>query len=468
MPTVSFTTRLAASDKLLLLAFPARYSSSNLPSTLKAGESLTDNMPTGVTVVNASSYSSSNDIDVVLKAVEAGVSSGVYVQLDQKTYYINNFDSINSAFYGYINASKKIMGLIGRGADKTYIRVVPTAMDNTSHTVPISGTDYSSVDGAVQGKAMSTGLYFSNSNSTVPLFFSGICFQGTFQTPYTTIGNYAYNPNTPSPLPWYGWSIWAGITGSRVQFCRFQGFGFALQASPPYECGFVNTNRNNGLTWYRCDMDGRLASLIDSSQPVASGGMMWNKETLITVKDSWQHNTRRSGFATNTNTMSTNETYIADNFQVDTVADTADNFQGTGLGFNGSNVEEVIGTFTYNNCYFNVTIGAHINWALPYSTNGVPYEAPDHTVFFVNGFRTDNTSTAKNNSNYGGCLVIAVGQRPNSTGISPAWQALTDNGIEASNFFSVKDNMGKSLLPIKGANWVAGTHTPDKYYVVRY
>jgi hypothetical protein len=445
---------------VIINSFPARYTDATTPWLLKPGESLLDNMPTGVTIVDASSYTDSTDLYTILNTIETTSPNPVYVRFDAKTYYLNSFRNYGTSDWrGFANVNKKVMGMVGHSSQTTVIQVSPTAISSSEGAVDFA------LNATAPNPIPITTLYFSNTSVSTPVFISGITFRGTLQTPFSVYSSasqasFRKNHTVPSPLPYRGIAIWQAITGARMQFCRFQGLGFTLNTAPPFETGALDINRDRGMVYYRNEIDGRIASEIDPSRPVAGGGIMWNKSTYSFVKDTWQHHTRRSGFATNTNTNTENESYNVENLQAERIADTNDGWAGDNGFFNGSNVEEVIGTFTYTNARFNVTSGAHVNWALPYSGSNGIYSAPDHPVIIVRGFRSDDTQ-------YGGCLRITVSKNPNSTGISPAWVRLNEVGIQASGFFDIKDENGVTLTPVRHSAWTSAM-TPDKYYVVTY
>lgn len=434
------------------------WTNENLPWQMYAGESLLDDKPAGAAIVEVGDYTSSTDIYTVLTTVASSVSTGVYLRLAEDTYYINTLQSYSANSYlGYANGNRRILGLVGRGAEKTFIQASPTMISSVPDAM-----NY--VLNATATPAGITGLYFSDLSASAPFFFSGITFRGTLQTPFSVYSSasqsyFRKNHGVASPLAWNGMSLWRAQPGSRFQYCRFQGFGFALNSAPPYECGVVNSNYSNGLVIYRCEIDGRIAPEIDPAQPVSSGGWMWNKELNITMQDCWEHHTRRSGWASNTNTLNTSEVYKGINFKCERIADTNDAWAGDNGFFNGSNVEGIIGTFTYTNCYLNVTSGSHINWAVPYSgANGV-YPVPDHPVIKVRGFQTDDTL-------YGGCLRIGVSKNPNSTGLSPIWNHVNTNGIANSGMFEIQDAEGNPLIGVLASAWTSSM-TPDQYYVVK-
>jgi hypothetical protein len=106
----------------------------------------------------------------------------------------------------------------------------------------------------------------------------------------------------------------------------------------------------------------------------------------------------------------TDEQYTAQRFRVDHVADPSDGFAGDNGLFNASNVEGVLGTFTYDNVYFSTAPSqAHVNVAVPFLINSWQAPLPGRPIYIVkNGFKSDDTI-------YGGCLRIAVPKQPNSS-----------------------------------------------------
>lgn len=456
------------------------------PWRLQAGESIYDNIPAGVPIVNASTYSSSSDIFVVLKAVEDAVTQGVYVQLDAKTYFLNSFQQYDAGVNDYIGfannraSSRKIMGAIGAQPDiggdlLTRIQLSPTAISSTpgAAAYAVNPPDLTAPVGI-------GAFYFTNTSSTVPLFFAGISFRGALQTPYTVYSTAAQakafkrNATVASPLPYHGLALWRGMAAGRVQFCQFQGFGFALNSAPPYEQGLCDTNYGFE-THYRNEYDGRIAVDIDPTQPLASGGLMINKGQDIKVADSRMHHTRRSGFATNTNAVTTatsgvanySERYTAQRFRVDHVADPSDGWAGDNGLFNASNVEGVLGVFTYDNVYFSTAASqAHINLAIPAvisngSTNWTATLPGRPVIVVKNGFKSDDTAT------FGGCLRIAIPKQPNSSGISPVWTAINNQGIAGSGVFDIRNAAGVPMTGVRSTAWTSNM-TPDAYFVVTY
>lgn len=437
---------------------PSDWSDNNLPWELKPGESLLDGIPSGVPIVEASSLTSSRDLYVILQTLEATSSGGsVYVRLGEGEYQISSFRSYGTGYHrGFANANRRVMGLIGQGVDKTTVRVLPTAA-STGGAVDLI------LDPPLDNSVQVCALFFDNRSTSAPLFISGIDFVGTLQTPFSTYSTAAQtrfrrNHTVPSPLAWSGINTWYCIPGSRIQYCRFQGFAFTLNNQPPYELGAICTNRDGSLLIRRIEIDGRSSPAVNPTRPRMSGSIMLNKSTLCAVEDTWMHHTRRSGWATNTNTGNRAETYIGRNVKCEEIANLLDGWAMDQAGFNGANIEEVVGKFELNNCWFNNANNSyHIVWAIPYSGAPGVYSSPTEPVLFVRGFHTDDTQ-------YGGCLRIAIYRNPNSTGDSPLWHTLNNNFAQGLRMFDIRDAHGNAMTGVRNNTYnAAGANAPNIY-----
>lgn len=450
------------------------FSASNPPWRLKEGETIYDGMPTGVPVVNAADFSASTDLYIVLTAVLAGTTGDIYVQLASQTYFINTARNLgtptNPNWIGFHNSSR-LLGLIGAGFDGSGEFLTLIVASSTMVSSSPDNCRTFMLNAVKPNPIPFSSLYFTNASSTKPLFISGISFDGTLQGPfgvYSVASQAAFSRNqgVSSPLPWKGMSIWRAVPGSKMQFCRFRGFSFALNSAPPFECGTVDTNYCN-LQTRRIELDGRIASYIDAARPRASGGFMYNKEINSSMEESWMHHTRRSGMATNTNTLLYSEQYTFKTYQSESIADidpAVDAWASDGAvpyGFNSWNVENVVGHFNITDGYANSNQG-HINLAIAAAgfPGGTAVLGP-HSIINVNGFRTDETL-------YNGCLRIGTPQRPNSTGNSPIWTALnTDFAGSCDKYFVIKDKNGNRLAPVKASLFNAALHGPATHYVLR-
>lgn len=442
---VSSTTLAGIGLANIIISQPSTstsYSASNTPWTLATGDNLRANIPAGVPVYNATTYSTSTDLPTILTAVDTAVTTPGYVYLPAGTYTIGTLGPIGTnAWYGYANSSRKIMGMIGDGADQTFVVEASGMIPTAARTYALAPTDTSS-------PLPLYNLYFSNTSSTVPLFFSGISFDGVFQGPYgvPASSGLSLNTATASPIPHRGLALNKAIAGSRIQFCRFRGFGYAVKASPPYELSGLETNYDAGTVIDRCEIDGRETS----ATAVSAGGYMNNYNGTVTVSNSWLHDTRRSGFAIHEHQGGDNGTYTITNFQVERIANTSDSFAGSGLGFNASNVEEVSGTVTYTGCRFALDLGYHI-------TLGTTHGGPVATA--INAADFTSLSTA-----YNGCLVVRIIGTPNSAGTSPYETLFTTSGLAGLPLHATAS--GVALTPVASGSFNAAVHTKDKYFVV--
>lgn len=419
------------------------FSSSNPPWALRAGETLYDNIPPGVPIYEVTDYTSSTDVGDCFAAVDAAITKPGYVHFPAGTWTINILDNYGSnQWLGYANSSRRIMGGIGDGADKTFFVEGANMIPSDARAWALAPTN------TAEGVALKN-LSFSNTSSNTPLFWSGISFDGRFQGPYGVplSSGLTQNTSTPSPIVHRGLVLNQAIAGSRVQFCRFRGFGFTLKASPPYELAGFESNYDHGLVVYRVEIDGRETS----TGSVSAGGYMINYTDKLTIQDSWLHDTRRSGFAMHEHHNGDAGDYTFNNWQVENIAKVADGFAGSNLGFNATNVEEVTGTLVFNNYRAALDLGYHITLGSSADTSTAAQS------LVVNDFTSLSTA-------YNGCLVIRIIKQPNSLGTSPYWNLYNTGGLAALPFTVTKS--GKALTPIASGSYNAGVHTPDKYYIV--
>jgi hypothetical protein len=177
--------------------------------------------------------------------------------------------------------------------------------------------------------------------------------------------------------------------------------------------------------------------------------------------------------ATNTNTQSTTEKYTFDTIQQDNIAniDITDPYPSDAGtlpgGFNNFNIEAVLGTFSVTNAYVNGE-HSHFAWAIPYSSSGGSvYTLPNQVMVKCTGFRTDDTD-------YNGCIRFSTSRTPNSSGISPIWNAINADGANyaapgaaCDRYIDMRTAAGVRLLPIKASLFNAGVHFPTTHYVLR-
>lgn len=431
-------------DDIIDQIVSTNWSASNPPWALQTGENVLDNVPLGVPRYEARSFSNSNDLWTVFKAAEAAMPNPGYIHFPDGTFNITQYQlATTNDWRGYWNSSKQVMGFYGNGADKTFFAESPNMIPSAARAYALNPTD-TSIGVTLQN------LYMSNNNSPIPLFISGISFDGVFQGPYGVhaTSGLTVNTNTASPIAHRGLALWRSIAGARLQYCRFRGFGFTLKASPPYELAGLESNYDNGLVVARTEIDGRETS----TGAVSAGGYMINYIQKTTLDGVWIHDTRRSGFAIHEHHNGDNGDYTLNNLQVQNISNTADSFQGSALNnFNATNVEEVTGTMRFTNYRAALDLGYHITFGSSADTTSVAQEI-DVTDF-------TSLSTA-----YNGCLVVRIIKQPNSLGNSPYWNLYNTGGLGALPFVFKKD--GKALTPIASTSYNSSLHTPDKNYIV--
>lgn len=425
------------------------WSATNPPWALKSGETVDDNMPTSLAVLDYASYSGGGSLSLgaTLAAARSAATGPFVLRLPAGTFHFTDFSFAAGTGTGHcyqdVNSTKRFAGIIGAGADKTFVVVDPSILTSAQ------------VSGIASGSPSPVAVSAIYTSSGLPMFFSGITFRGNFQQTTTLSGL-----SGTAPAPYAGLHVVNAAAGSRIQFCRFQGFGFAAKSSPPYELGMIESSHSTYVV-YRTELDGRLAPEINTAQPVSSGGLMWNYENNVSVVDSWLHHTRRSGFAMHEQAPSeggnTNETgvYLASNFQVEHTADTTDSLAGSGLGFAPSNVEEMRNTFTY--------VG-------PRFTSSSP-KGPQHLNIATSyGNTMANAITISDpvigDTAYNGCLVVNFVITPNSDGTDPYYTAYQSGGFSALPLQVTA--AGKTLTPVLFSAFNPATHTPDAFYLVRF
>lgn len=443
----------------------------------RSGESFYDAMDPRLTIVFAGDITNSRDIRTILNLADdlTTPSGPIVVQFDSGDYWINNLQNYgtlsNPSWIAYANGNRKILGLMGAGFDPvtgeflTRMRVSPTMINDTPNA-----RDFA-LNATAATSLPITMLYFSNSSSTAPFFFSGLTFDGDLEGPFGVFStasqaSFRRNHGVPSPLPWYGLNFVNSTEGSLVRNLRTRGFGFALNSAPPFECGAIQSNRSSRLGVFGVEVDGKLAEYIDPARRRTSAGWMLNKEDYSLFRRFQLQDTRRSGIATNTNTMNQGEQYIFDNVQAYGIANVGDDGWPSDIttlpgGFNGFNIEGVIGTFTVRNSTIDVPQGSQYNWAVPAkSSSGVVYPVPNHTVLFSEDVTTNDTL-------YGGLLRVATGKAPNSTGDSPVWTAINSDFLGATNALINVKRQGVRLAPVRASQYNAAIHNPYAHFIMR-
>lgn len=422
------------------------WSDSNQPWVLKNGETVNDNLPSGVAIVNYSDYSQGGTLSftATLDVISTAQSTTpYYVRLPAGSFHITDFHYAGYIGYCQTQVNKTWCGFIGAGPDQTFIVLDANAM---------SAQLVSDVSNAVHSPVWAYALQFGKGTyNNTPIFISGITFRGNFQQVGTLSGL-----SGTAPMPYSGLHIDTAPAGSRIQFCRFQGFGFAAKNLPPYELGAIETLHTVDLTISRVEIDGRQAPEINSAQPRSSGGHMSNYEGAVTWESFWLHHTRQSGWAIHDHAPSEggnandHSTFTSTDVKIESVSLQQDSWATDGWTFFASNVEEAKDTFIWTrpNLSADNATKAHICLATS-SGNAL---ASSLTI-------TDPTI---GNTDYNGCLVIGMFKTTNGT--NPYWTDWNTNHTVTPLTIT---NNGVTLTAVDSLSFNAATHHPTSNYIVR-
>lgn len=332
------------------------WSDSNVPWTLRSGQSLTDGWPSqALNMVVDLIDNPSKDFVTNLDATISAYGGPCIIRLQAKTYHITNFmhpQTTSNYGLGYYNT--RLHGFLGQGADQTIIQM--DANSYTSAQLATIATLRSASDGDPVGfTVMRIG---DGVTSWGEVYMSGLTFRGCDQQTITD-----YDDTTGAaggPAPYNGVTYW-GVGGGITQNVRFQANAHAATSQPPFECGAISTQYSIH-TFRRLEIDGRLAPEINASRPRRSAVYMGNNEASLVMEDVWIHHSNRSRYAVNDGNRSTFGTYSHTHVKVEHITDVDD-----GLG--GRTNAACVG---YENC-----AGA-INWSNPilHQDNAIAWNTP--------------------------------------------------------------------------------------------
>lgn len=415
------------------------WSESNQPWVVPAGESLTDNMPSGVTILDYDDHAQGTDLGATLTAAASAATGPFVLRLDgNTTYHLTSFKptwSNAGACWFDSGGTKKWCGLLGAGADSTVVEVDPEILTPTQ------------IDDISQGKRSPT-QYFTlyMASPPKPAFISGINFRGNLQQvgPLTTLTGTA-------PMPYEGVHFDTVPAGSRIQFCRFQGLGFTAKNSPPYELGAIGS-LHSIYTIYRTEVDGRQAAEINPAQPRSGGGIMQNNEnSTVTLDKVWMHHSRQTAWATHDDSK-TNAVYDCMDCRFNDLShrDPGDTWATDGHEMQPIHVEAATNSPTWSNTRLHTTHAtkAHIALLTP------------------SGFDMAEQITIEDcvseNTDYNGCIVVAIYKESNG---SPYWLAYDANGAAGLPITATWD--GQPLTAVDVSQFNASQHFPETHYIIR-
>jgi hypothetical protein len=380
----------------------ADWSTTNLPWAYSSTSDFTTRWPAGVNIVPL--QTGTGDFYTDLQNTVNAAGARCVVQLPAGVFTFNQFRLIGSSgdpLYAFGFWHSNLQGLLGAGADKTFVRFAPNSMSSAQVTAIQNRT---TTDGPIQ-------LGFMRLDSTVstsPILLSGITFQGSDQNIISSSTS-PYGMVTPQPAPWQGITFFSDNKGVIVSHCRFQAVGRVSTAAPPFETGHFTSQRGN-VKVYNTEFDGRLAPEINSAQPRRAGAVMFNNETVGLLQDVWLHHSANSRYAVNDQNTATTGVYTLTRCKLEQISNVnnTDPVYGALGGWTG---ELACAGFESTNATINVTdcIFSQDN---PFTTGGPPHHFELTTItrdpqggrlFIVGGQYRDTTKPAVN-----GFTVIRV------------------------------------------------------------
>lgn len=293
--------------------YPSRWSETRPPWAYTSEEQFRVGWPPGVTVVPL--HPDGATLYERLANTLNAHPGRVVVQLEAATYDLTSFrmegasgDPVYAFGFWF---GDRLQGLVGRGADKTFVQMVANSMTtaqlNRMKTMTAAAfaplqMAFCRLDGAPGS----------------PVILSGITFQADDQQMLTAVAP-DVDAVVPQPAPHQGVVIYSG-SDSVVTYCRFRGAGRALTPAPPFEMANLNSQYGSHL-WKNTEFDGRRSPDRMPGRPRRVGLVMLNNETRHEMVDCWMHHSNTSRYAANDENRDTSGTYIARGCQIDHVSD---------------------------------------------------------------------------------------------------------------------------------------------------
>jgi hypothetical protein len=281
------------------------WSDSNLPWAYEDESVFTEDWPAGTTVVDIQTGSS--DFYTNLQNTVNAAGKRVVVRLGIGTYHLKSFRLIGSS--GLLDYAMgfwfpNLQGLLGRGADKTFVQMDANSM--TQAQIDNLGNNPTMASSAFNPNDMSF-CRLDGVNPASPVLLAGVTFQAADQQMLTT-----KQPDVPivipQPAPHMGVFIYPGST-SIISYCRFLAAGRAATSSPPFESANITSSRGTHH-WHHCEFDGRRAPWIDPLRPRRTSTVMANNENSHRLEDSWLHHSNVSRYAVNDENANTQGNYV--------------------------------------------------------------------------------------------------------------------------------------------------------------
>lgn len=292
---------------------PYDWSETNLPWAYTSTSQFTADWPSTVNIVDIQTSSSDFYTNLVNTVNAAG--GRCVVRLGQGVYRLNQFRMYGTSgdpqyAFGFFHPN--LAGLLGQGADKTYVQMDANSMTQ-AQLDRLAELDQASF------YPVQMGLCRFDGSAANPVYIAGVTFRAADQQMLTQKA--ADVPIVvPQPAPHNGVFIYGG-THSTISYTRFQAAGRAASSQPPFESANIMSARGTHH-WHHCEFDGRRSPDFDPARPRRCGPMMANSETKFVLEDSWFHHSNVSRYAVNDENHSISGNYVVRRVKAEQISNT--------------------------------------------------------------------------------------------------------------------------------------------------
>lgn len=308
----------------------ADWSDTNLPWAYTDTAQFREKWPDGVRVVPI--QTGSTDFHTNLTNTINAAGGRVVVELGQGVYSFDRFRPIGASgdpTYSFGFWHPNLRGLVGQGADRTYVQMNANSMSQAQ--LDRLATMTSAAFAPTQ-----MGLMRIDGSATSPALIAGLTFRAADQQMLTAKAS-DIPAIIPQPAPHNGLQIY-GNSHALISYVRFQAAGRGSTSAPPFECANAQSGASV-ITWDHCEFDGRRSPDLDPARPRRCGPVMVNGETLSVFEDCWFHHSNISRYAANDQSRNHQGEYQLTRCRLNNITDT----RNTDPALNGG---QTLGGFT--------------------------------------------------------------------------------------------------------------------------
>ncbi|WP_157676966.1 hypothetical protein [Auraticoccus monumenti] len=296
------------------------WSETNLPWAYTSQADIEKNVPAGTTIVDLST-NGATFYDRLANTLTP-VMGRAAVRLPAGAHRLSSFRLVGSSGlqdYSFGFWFPKLQGFIGPGADKCFVEMGPNSMSQAQ-------LDFLHTMDKDEFRPNQMSVCRLDGTSSSPVIWVGVTGRSWDQQPLTVAGDW-YGATVPQSAPHQGLFIYPGAAYI-IDCARFQGFGKAMTAAPPFEHANLNTQKSPHGQILRTEIDGRRSPDIDAARPRVCGMIMVNNELLNEVIDSWMHHSYISRYAANDENQETSGIYRFIRSKIEQVSNTGQDGKG--------------------------------------------------------------------------------------------------------------------------------------------